>query len=692
MADLAKLGFDVDTGGLRKGQRELKGLSGQAGKTTKSVSNLGRTIRNLAGAIAVGAAFRTIIRSTIEQERVTAQLNQTLRSTGRFTEQLSQGLQDYASELQKVTTFGDEAIISSQALLLTFTRIGDEAFPRAQEAVLDVATAMGTDLKSAAIQVGKALNDPVIGLTALSRSGITFSETQKEMIKDMVKAGDAAGAQAMILDELETQFGGSARAARDTLGGALTSLSNAFGDLLEGDSKGGGVTGTTKAIGDLTDLLSSSEMKAAFGTITESMITLVGIAAQGIQVFVEFGEAVGTTVAEILHGTNDVSLQLADLWNEQYELEQRNQELRDKGFKKYSRDGEIVRKNEQRLLEIEQERTRLMSLRDLMNSGQSSGGQGEEPNIVVSVPVGRTGGGDIPEDGPAGEDDLLEKMERRKEALIASLQTEKQAILAVYGERDAEIAALEDAALLTEMQSSQLRIQNERQMYDALDAMREENLEKERESLAERQEIALSTADSIVSITSAQVSQMDGLLREAGVVGKGFFAVSKALAAANAIINGFQAAMAIRVAYASMAAMSGPGAPAVLAAGEVHAGVAQGMGFATAGLIAAQTLASFDGGGDTGNGPRSGGLDGKGGFLAMMHPRETVIDHTKGADSSSSSTINITQVLQIPGNMQQEAKQQIMAALPLIRSTAIQAVSTEINRGGNMARQVGRRS
>lgn len=145
-----------------------------------------------------------------------------------------------------------------------------------------------------------------------------------------------------------------------------------------------------------------------------------------------------------------------------------------------------------------------------------------------------------------------------------------------------------------------------------------------------QQAMALQSMSSIVSVTQSQVSTMQGLLDESTNIGKAFFAVSQALAAANAIVQGFQAAMAIRVAYAQMAAMSGPAAPAVLAAGEVHANVAQAMGFATAGIIAAQTVASFDGGGYTGNGSRSGGLDGKGGFMAMLHPQETVVDHTKG--------------------------------------------------------------
>lgn len=144
-----------------------------------------------------------------------------------------------------------------------------------------------------------------------------------------------------------------------------------------------------------------------------------------------------------------------------------------------------------------------------------------------------------------------------------------------------------------------------------------------------QEQAALQTMSSIISITQTQVQQMQTLVEEGGVIGKAFFLMTQGLAAANSIIQGFQSAMAIRVAYAQMAAMSGPAAPGILAAGEVHADVAMGMGFATAGMIAAQTVQSFDGGGYTGNGPRVGGLDGKGGFMAMVHPKETITDHTK---------------------------------------------------------------
>ena len=210
-----------------------------------------------------------------------------------------------------------EAVIEMQALLLTFTKVGEETFPRASMAIADMATRMGTDLKTATIQIGKALNDPILGITSLTRSGIQFTESQKDTIKAMAEMGDMAGAQSLILAELETQFGGSAIAARQTFGGAIEALGNAFGDLLEED--GNGLKDATGAIESLTTLMSSSETKAAFGALTSSIITLVELAAKGAVAFVAFGEAIGEFAGDLV--TDDLNEQLADLTTEAERLE-----------------------------------------------------------------------------------------------------------------------------------------------------------------------------------------------------------------------------------------------------------------------------------------------------------------------------------------------------------------------------------
>ena len=297
MTEYASLVASVSTKGVKQSTKELKQLETQGEKTERRAKTMGAAFGALAGAFSGGLFARTVIANTIEQERVTAQLEATLRSTGRYTPELSESMQDYAYSLQQITTFGDEAIISSQAMLLTFTRIGEDIFPRAQEAVLDVSTAMGIDLKSSAIQVGKALNDPITGMTALTRSGITFTEEQKNLVKAFVEVNDIASAQRLILDELETQFGGSAEAAKNTLGGALGSLKNAFGDLLEGE--GGSVRSATDAINDLTDTINDPAIKQGFQTFVNGVLDTLGVLAKAPAAFANFGIWIGETVARL---------------------------------------------------------------------------------------------------------------------------------------------------------------------------------------------------------------------------------------------------------------------------------------------------------------------------------------------------------------------------------------------------------
>jgi len=214
-----------------------KGLTGlDTGLATARTSALSLT--TALGAIGIGIGTLTLfatkaVSEFIESENAMAQLEQRLKSTGGVVGLTSQELDELAKELQKVTTFGDDATIAAEALLLTFTNIRGPVFKDAIKSIQDMSIAMDQDLKSSTIQVGKALNDPIKGLTALQRVGVMFTESQKEQIKSMVESGQVAEAQGMILRELQVEFGGAATAAKDTLGGALKSLGNAFGDALE---------------------------------------------------------------------------------------------------------------------------------------------------------------------------------------------------------------------------------------------------------------------------------------------------------------------------------------------------------------------------------------------------------------------------------------------------------------------------
>lgn len=304
MADeIARLGLEINSKQIKTAIDRLDKLESQAGKTEKATTKMTSSFRGLGtaiGAIGIGLFTKKIIDNTIRQEKAVRQLEAAIESTGGAAGLTSQELQDMAASMQQVTTFGDEAVMEMQSLLLTFTKVGEETFPRASMAIADMAVRMGTDLKSATIQVGKALNDPILGVTALGRSGIQFSEDQKEMIKSLTETGRLAEAQTLILKELETQFGGSAKAARQNFGGSLEALGNAFGDLLEED--GDGLKDATSAIESLTTLMSAPETKAAFGSITSAVVKLVELSANGAVEFANFGKAIGDFAGELAFG------------------------------------------------------------------------------------------------------------------------------------------------------------------------------------------------------------------------------------------------------------------------------------------------------------------------------------------------------------------------------------------------------
>lgn len=188
---------------------------------------LGQGIQKLEGFLA-----DTVAEAGASQDAI-AQLEQVIKSTGGAAGITSQQAQELASSLQKVTKYSDETILGGENLLLTFTSIGKDVFPKATETILDMSQALGQDLKSSAIQLGKALQDPISGITALRRVGVNFTDAQQEMINKLVEAGDIEKAQTLILDELQKEFGGSAVAAGQTFGGQVEILKNKLSDLKE---------------------------------------------------------------------------------------------------------------------------------------------------------------------------------------------------------------------------------------------------------------------------------------------------------------------------------------------------------------------------------------------------------------------------------------------------------------------------
>ena len=205
------------------------------------VSGLGKAlgVGLLAGAGAAVAAGAAILHTGIGEAMAaaagTAQLEAGIKSTGGAAGVSADQLNALASSIQDYSGQTDDSIVKSEQLLLTFTNIKnngpDKIFDQATQASADMAAKMGGDASASAILLGKALNDPAKGITALTRVGVSFTEEQKKSIKAMTDSGDTMGAQKLILKELQTEFGGAAQAAGDSLPGQLEKGKRAFEDM-----------------------------------------------------------------------------------------------------------------------------------------------------------------------------------------------------------------------------------------------------------------------------------------------------------------------------------------------------------------------------------------------------------------------------------------------------------------------------
>ncbi|GEM_PF-6748688 len=199
----------------------------------KSAVSIGQVV----AAGAVVAAGQQAVGAFAEAEVAGAKLQAVLRATGGAVGYTAGQLKVMANEMQRRTIFDDDSVTNAQAVLATFRNIQGVNFQDALASAADMASVMGTDLQSAVVQVGKAMNDPEQGISALSRVGVSFTDAQKDMIASLQAAGDVAGAQQIVVAELKAEFGGAAATIGTTFAGSLAKTQNAIGDMSESFGK-----------------------------------------------------------------------------------------------------------------------------------------------------------------------------------------------------------------------------------------------------------------------------------------------------------------------------------------------------------------------------------------------------------------------------------------------------------------------
>lgn len=239
---MASLSLVFDILARDSASKTFKDVGDEAERTGKRAeSGMARigTAAKAAGGLLIGAGlitgFRELYDAAAESARISALTESAIRSTGGAAKISAAQVGDLAGAISRKTGIDDEAIQSGQNLLLTFTNIrnetgaGNDIFNQATQALADMSTVLGTDASGSAVQLGKALNDPIAGISSLSRAGVQFTDQQKEQIRTLVESGDVLGAQKIILGELTTQFGGAAEAAATP----LDKMNVAIGNVVE---------------------------------------------------------------------------------------------------------------------------------------------------------------------------------------------------------------------------------------------------------------------------------------------------------------------------------------------------------------------------------------------------------------------------------------------------------------------------
>ena len=316
------------TAGIQQGvATALTGASDGADKAGQEAgkkygSGMSTALKGAVGLAAAAGAVSIIKDATAEAreaQKVGAVTEQVIKATGGAANVTAEDIGRLSTAISNKAGMDDEAIQSAANLLLTFKNVKNEAgdgadvFDRATGAAADLSAAGFGSMESSAKMLGKALNDPEKGISALSRAGVTFTDQQKEQIKTLAESGDMLGAQQIIMAEVESQVGGVA-AASATAG---EKMSVAFGNFKETigtallpviDRVQGGLTGMFGFLSENTGVL-----YAIIGVV--SLLTAAFVANQVASIAVTAAENAKALALGISRGAVMAATAAQWLWN-----------------------------------------------------------------------------------------------------------------------------------------------------------------------------------------------------------------------------------------------------------------------------------------------------------------------------------------------------------------------------------------
>jgi len=289
----------------------LKKTSSASQEATGAATSTGKTLAGIAGAVATGMAVKKVVdfgKSTVEAAGAAAHANKQLtavfKNTGEGAGEATKHAIELADSLGRQIGVSPNVVKAGMSILGTFHSVSGAAgmqagiFDRATKAGADLAAAGFGSIESNAVQLGKALEDPTKGMTALARSGVTFTKSQKDQIAAMQKSGDLLGAQKVVLAAVEGQVQGTAQATA----GAGAKMSVAYEEMKVkiGTALLPAVGDVKKAFAGLFDFISANSswlvpLIAGIAVLAGAIVTIV----TAVKLFTMVMESVKLAIAGV---------------------------------------------------------------------------------------------------------------------------------------------------------------------------------------------------------------------------------------------------------------------------------------------------------------------------------------------------------------------------------------------------------
>ena len=715
---------------LLKNTKATKATSRAAATASGNIQRMGiafrSTVAPLVASVGLVTQLNRSLETLAERETDTLVLSRNLQNIGKGADELRE-LQALADELDLGTLFNSEDFNKGFALLTSFKAIGVDSYERVTKAAADLATVTRTDLASAQLQLAKALENPVEGMSALSRSGTTFTKSQKEFVKALVESGQALEAQNYLLRIVEGQYTGAAQAAAGGYAGAVDTLSKRYRDLNEQIGKTiqpaattflnglagylklvtGELVETAKALsivsGWIRDLIPDvsklgEEFKIAASKVYlyfQRLSDLVGLRSE----FDGFGAAISAN----LDGITEAAARGIPIIGQYITVLSALKTLRD-GINSTELPGTDVDSNPLQGADLDMGAIRdQQRWADMMKQFQVN------TDKIKTASGGGAGGAKGPDLVKMGNE-MQEQQRRRLELLYAESDLEK-ALLQIENERadalkevagiapamqaeatanvnkifDAEKGLAIGEALAADIQAA-MELKEARE--DALQPLQDQRelLEAQLNGNAEEIKLRQQARDIARDIAGLSETEVLGILKQNQALEEQVKTLEdmRQMAAelsgviANGIVDGLRGVVeGTKTAQEAMKDMINNVADLFLqraadmiakaieaqafnlitgllssAAGGAAAGGAGMFGSGASAPISNIPFSaggiSYEGGGYTGDGPRAGGLDGRGGYMAMVHPQETVIDHREAMGRySAGNGVPATQNLNI---------------------------------------------